>query len=153
LFLGLLISGSVEAGMGREQNRRAAIALAQIELNKKPIHLTRDDRLERIRSDRRDLLAQSRRLDRVSITRQTHREDSARCNARTSHHRHAGEHGADVAGNLAAVEAVVTVRRIAIYNADYDLRLMQQSNRAHGLAWSTPISHFCIMEVVCSVSR
>lgn len=38
-------------------------------------------------------------------------------------------------------------RRIAIYNADFDLRLIRQSHRAHGLIWQTPVSQFCIMKL------
>jgi DNA polymerase-3 subunit epsilon len=45
------------------------------------------------------------------------------------------------------VEAILTTRRIAIYNAEYDLRLIKQSHLAHGLIGSPAISHFCIMKL------
>jgi DNA polymerase-3 subunit epsilon len=38
-------------------------------------------------------------------------------------------------------------RRIAIYNAEYDLRLIEQTQRLHGQACAAPPSNFCIMKL------
>jgi DNA polymerase-3 subunit epsilon len=47
-----------------------------------------------------------------------------------------------------AVEPALTGRTIAIYNADFDRRIMQQSHLRTGLRWSLPSSgFFCIMLV------
>jgi DNA polymerase-3 subunit epsilon len=148
LFLGLLISGSVEAGMGREQNRRAAIALAQIELNKKPIYL--DTETTGLKDY--DQIVEICLLDHDgSIAFQSLVKPTVKIPPDATRVHHITDALVSTAPTWPEiwpqVEAVVTVRRIAIYNADYDLRLMQQSNRAHGLAWSTPISHFCIMKL------
>ncbi len=44
------------------------------------------------------------------------------------------------------VEQALTDRAIAIYNAEYDHRLMQQSHRAHRLRWAWPTTSFvCVM--------
>jgi len=45
------------------------------------------------------------------------------------------------------VEAILSTRRVAIYNADYDLRLLQQTQRAHQLDWQIAVSNFCIMKL------
>ncbi|MBI4769272.1 MAG: 3'-5' exonuclease [Chloroflexi bacterium] len=46
-----------------------------------------------------------------------------------------------------AVEALLSGRVVAIYNADYDVRLMQQSHRKHRLPWNlTDTRFFCIMK-------
>jgi DNA polymerase-3 subunit epsilon len=42
------------------------------------------------------------------------------------------------------VEAAITDRTVLIYNADFDVRLMQQTHRKHRLAWRTVQSR-CIM--------
>jgi DNA polymerase-3 subunit epsilon len=46
------------------------------------------------------------------------------------------------------VERLLAERRLGIYNADYDVRLMQQSHRAHRLPWSPDaVDSFCIMRL------
>ena len=46
------------------------------------------------------------------------------------------------------IEAVLTDRRIAIYNAEFDLRLMKQTHRQHHMPWqSQSLSSFCIMQL------
>lgn len=46
------------------------------------------------------------------------------------------------------VEAAVTGRTVAIYNAEFDLRLMQQSHRAHRMTWN-PLNAdpICLLEL------
>ena len=134
--------------MGREQDRRAAIAQAQIELNKKPIYLDTEttglkdhDQIVEI-----CLLEHDGAIAFQSLVKPTVKipPDAARVH-----------HITDAMVSMAStwpeiwpqVEALLTTRRIAIYNAEYDLRLMEQSHRAHGLIWSTPVSHFCIMKL------
>lgn len=44
--------------------------------------------------------------------------------------------------------AALTGRRIAIYNAEFDVRLMQQSHRKHHLSWTLDTSKaFCVMHL------
>ena len=44
------------------------------------------------------------------------------------------------------VESALAGKRVAIYNADYDLRLMRQSHRKHGMAWQfAENSAVCVM--------
>ena len=134
--------------MGREQDRRAAIAQAQIELNKKPIYLDTEttglkdtDQIVEI-----CLLEHDGSIAFQSLVKPTVKipPDATRVH-----------HITDAMVSTAPtwpeiwpqVETMLTTRRIAIYNAEYDLRLMQQSHRAHGLVWSAPISHFCIMKL------
>ena len=134
--------------MGREQDRRAAIAWAQIELNKKPIYLDTEttglkenDRIVEI-----CLLEHDGAIVFESLVNPTVKvpPDATRVH-----------HITDTMVSTAPawpeiwpqVEAILTTRRIAIYNAAYDLRLMQQSHRVHGLSWSASISHFCIMKL------
>ncbi len=47
------------------------------------------------------------------------------------------------------VELLLASRQIGIYNADFDLRLLQQTHARYGLAWSPPAgtSFFCIMRL------
>ncbi len=45
------------------------------------------------------------------------------------------------------VDAALSGRRIGIYNADFDTRLMQQSHRAHHWPWQTVLNTFCIMKL------
>ena len=134
--------------MGREQDRRAAIAQAQIELNKKPIYLDTEttglkdhDQIVEI-----CLLDHDGSIVFESLVRPTVRipPDATRV-----HHITDAMVGAAPAWPeiWPQMEAILTTRRIAIYNAEYDLRLMQQSQRAHGLAWSALISHFCVMKL------
>jgi DNA polymerase III epsilon subunit-like protein len=43
---------------------------------------------------------------------------------------------------------VLSGRQVAIYNADFDLRLMRQSHRAHGLEWRpADVQSVCVMEL------
>jgi DNA polymerase-3 subunit epsilon len=44
------------------------------------------------------------------------------------------------------VQKVLEGREVAIYNAEYDLRLMRQSHRAHGMPWMLETASFhCLM--------
>ena len=46
------------------------------------------------------------------------------------------------------VAAALTGRLVAIYNMDYDRRLLRQTQRQSGLRWANPLAEFmCIMEV------
>ncbi len=46
------------------------------------------------------------------------------------------------------LEGVLHGRYVGIYNADFDLRMMRQSHRAHALEWlTTPFKSFCIMKL------
>jgi len=46
------------------------------------------------------------------------------------------------------VEASLKDRVVAIYNAEFDNRMMMQSNRLHGLSWMPPYKDsFCIMNL------
>lgn len=134
--------------MGREQDRRAAIARAQIELNKKPIYLDTEttglkdyDQIVEI-----CLLEHDGSLAFQSLVKPTVKipPDATRVH-----------HITDALVSTAPtwpeiwlqIETLLTTRRIAIYNAEYDLRLMRQSHLAHDLIWSPPISHFCIMKL------
>ena len=46
------------------------------------------------------------------------------------------------------VEAALAGRRIAIYNADFDVRLLQQSHLCHRMSWPVdPLSAFCVMRL------
>ena len=46
------------------------------------------------------------------------------------------------------VEALLKEREVAIYNADFDIRMMRQSHRIHGIAnvW-LPLEIFCVMQL------
>jgi DNA polymerase III subunit epsilon len=134
--------------MGREHDRRAAVVQAQIELNKKPIcldtettGLKENDQIVEI-----CLLEHDGSIVFESLVKPTVKipPDAMRVH-----------HITDAMVSTAPawpeiwqqVETILTTRRIAIYNAEYDLRLMLQSHRAHGLAWSASISHFCVMKL------
>jgi DNA polymerase III epsilon subunit-like protein len=134
--------------MGREHDRRAAIAQAQIELNKKPIYLDTEttglkdfDQIVEI-----CLLEHDGTVAFQSLVKPTVKIplDATRVH-----------HVTDVMVSTAPtwpelwtqLEVILTTRRIAIYNAEYDLRLMKQSHVAHRLSWATPISSFCIMKL------
>ena len=44
------------------------------------------------------------------------------------------------------VEAALAGRRVAVYNAAFDLRMLANTHRAHGLDWSYPEANaFCVM--------
>jgi DNA polymerase-3 subunit epsilon len=44
------------------------------------------------------------------------------------------------------VEAVLTDRRVAIYNAAFDVKMLARTHRAHGLPWTFPETNFfCVM--------
>src|SRR5512143_110571 len=134
--------------MGREQERRAAIAKAQSELNKKPAYLDTEttglkdyDQIVEICLIDNDgaVLIDSLVKPTVKIpfdaTRVHGITDAMVSNAPT---------WPEVWPH---VEALLTTRRIAIYNAEYDLRLMKQSHLAHHLIWSPVLSQFCIMKL------
>ncbi len=47
-----------------------------------------------------------------------------------------------------AVQAALTGRHVAIYSADYDVRMMQQSHRHHAMRWKLKgANFFCIMKL------
>jgi len=134
--------------MRREQDRRAAIAQAQIELNKQPIYLDTETTglgdhaqiVEICLLDHDGSIAfQSLVKPTVKIpldaTRVHHITDALVSTAPT---------WPEI---WPQVEALLTTRRIAIYNAEYDLRLMKQSHLAHGLSWVAPVNHFCLMKL------
>jgi DNA polymerase-3 subunit epsilon len=45
------------------------------------------------------------------------------------------------------VEAVLAGRPVGIYNADFDLRLMQQTHAKYKMRWQFPGEAFCIMKL------
>jgi DNA polymerase-3 subunit epsilon len=47
------------------------------------------------------------------------------------------------------VRALLTSRRVAVYNASYDLRLLQQTHRKHRMSWDPPekARFDCLMEM------
>jgi DNA polymerase-3 subunit epsilon len=138
----------VEISMGRAQDRKAAIARAQIELKKQPLYL--DTETTGLKD--RDQIVEICLLDHDgaivlhSLVRPTVKipSDATRIHHITDAMVHAAPTWPEV---WPQVEALLTTRRIAIYNADYDLRLMQQTHRAHGLVWSIPDNQFCIMKL------
>ena len=51
------------------------------------------------------------------------------------------------------LESILAMRRVAIYNSEFDMRLMQQSHRRHGLAWGVQAQQFmCIMQLFARYS-
>jgi DNA polymerase-3 subunit epsilon len=47
-----------------------------------------------------------------------------------------------------AVQAALSGRQVAIYSADYDVRVMKQSHRHHAMRWQLPgAGFFCIMKL------
>jgi DNA polymerase-3 subunit epsilon len=134
--------------MGREQDRRAAIVQAQIELNKKPIYL--DTETTGLKD--RDQIVEICLLEHDgSIAFQSLVKPTVKIPFDATRVHHITDAMVSTAPTWLEVwpqvEALLTTRRIAIYNAEYDLRLMQQSHRAHGLRWSASISHVCIMKL------
>jgi len=134
--------------MGRAQDRRAAIAQAQIELNKQPIYLDTEttglkdhDQIVEI-----CLLDHDGSIAFVSLVKPTVKIplDAIRVHGITDALVSAAPTWLEI---WPQVETILTKRRVAIYNAEYDLRLMKQSHFAHGLTWSTSISHFCLMKL------
>lgn len=134
--------------MRREQDRQAAIAQAQIELNQQPIYLDTEttglhDRDQIVEVC---LLEHDGSIAFQSLVKPTVKipPDAARV-----HHITEAMVGAAPAWPeiWPQIETLLTTRRVAIYNAEYDLRLLQQSQRAHGQTWSAAINHFCIMKL------
>ena len=134
--------------MGREQDRRAAIAQAQIELNKKPIYLDTEttglkdhDQIVEI-----CLLEHDGSIAFQSLVKPTVKipPDATRVHHITDAMVSTTPTWAEI---WPQIETLLTARRIAIYNADYDLRLLKQSHLAHGLSWSAPVNSFCIMKL------
>ena len=134
--------------MSREQDRRAAIAQAQIELNKKLIYLD----TETTGLNDLDQIVEICLLDHDgSLAFQSLVKPTVQIPAEATRIHHLTDALVSTAPTWPEVwqqvEAILTTRRIAIYNAEYDLRLMRQSHRAYGLAWSTPVNHFCVMKL------
>ncbi|NTU63010.1 MAG: 3'-5' exonuclease [Chloroflexi bacterium] len=134
--------------MRREQDRRAAIAQAQIELNKKPVYLDTEttglkdhDQIVEI-----CLLDHDGSIAFESLVKPTVNIplDATRVHHITDALVSAAPAWPEI---WPQVETLLAERRIAIYNAEYDLRLLKQSHRVHGLVWSTPLSYFCIMKL------
>ena len=51
------------------------------------------------------------------------------------------------------VESILQGRSVGIYNAEFDLRMMQQSHKQIGMPWRTPSSRFfCIMKLYSDYS-
>jgi DNA polymerase III epsilon subunit-like protein len=47
-----------------------------------------------------------------------------------------------------AVARAISGRRVAVYNAEYDVMVMRQSHRKHGLVWPAPLGQFtCLMKL------
>lgn len=134
--------------MGREHDRRAAIAQAQIELNKKPIYLDTEttglkdtDQIVEI-----CLLEHDGSIALQSLVKPTGKipPDATRVHHITDAMVSTAPAWPELWPQL---EAILTTRRIAIYNAEYDLRLLKQSHTAHGLSWSASLSSLCIMKL------
>jgi DNA polymerase III subunit epsilon len=134
--------------VGREHDRRAAIAQAQIELNKKPIYL--DTETTGLKDH--DQIVEICLLEHDgSIAFQSLVKPTAKIPSDVTRVHHITDAMVSTAPTWPEfwpqLEDILTTRRIAIYNAEYDLRLLQQSHVAHGLSWSAAISHFCIMKL------
>jgi DNA polymerase-3 subunit epsilon len=134
--------------MGREQDRLAAIAKAQIELNKKLAYLDTEttglkdhDQIVEICVIDNDGTVLIDSLVKPTVKMPL---DATRIHGITD----AMVSNAPTWPELwPQLEPIFAERRLAIYNADYDLRLLQQSHRAHRLTWQTTLSHFCIMKL------
>lgn len=51
------------------------------------------------------------------------------------------------------VKSVIEKCPVGIYNADFDVRMLQQTSRIHGLVWEPlKMNFFCIMKMYASVS-
>jgi len=134
--------------MGREHDRRAAIAQAQIELNKKPIYL--DTETTGLKDT--DQIVEICLLDHDgSIAFQSLVKPSVKIPPDATRVHHITDAMVSAAPTWPELwpqlEPLLSTRRIAIYNAEYDLRLLKQSHVAHKLDWSTAISSFCIMKL------
>ncbi len=134
--------------MGREQDRRAAIVQAQIELNKKPIYL--DTETTGLKDH--DQIVEICLLDHDgAVAFQSLVKPTVRIPLDATRVHHITDAMVSTAPTWPEiwpqVEVLLSTHRIAIYNAEYDLRLMQQSHRVHGVAWVSPVSHVCIMKL------
>ncbi len=134
--------------LSRDQARREAIAKAQIELRKQPVYLDTEttglnptDQIVEISFVDHDGSVLFESLVRPTIkipfdaTRVHGISDAAVKDAPT---------WPEIWPQVASILAT---RRVAIYNADYDLRLLRQSHQVHQLAWDCAISNFCIMKL------
>ena len=134
--------------MRREQARREAIAKAQIELKRQPVYLD----TETTGLNKTDQIVEVCVIDHEgaillnSLVKPTVKipYDAIRVHHITDEMVKNAPTWPEVWPQLAVV---LSERRCAIYNADYDVRLLQQSHRAHGLTWSTPLNEFCIMKL------
>lgn len=135
--------------MNREQSRREAIVAAQIKVNRQPVYLDTEttglnqtDQIVEICLIEADggLLFESLVKPTIKIP-----FDATRVHGITD---------AQVANAPAwpevwpQISAALAGRQLGIYNADYDLRLMAQTQRAHGREWPAPdFTPFCIMKL------
>ena len=134
--------------MKREHDRRAAIAQAKIEFKEQPTYLDTEttglkenDQIVEI-----CLLEHDGSIAFQSLVKPTVKipPDATRVHHITD----AMVSNAPMWPDLwPQIETLLTTRRSAIYNAEYDLRLLKQSHVAHGLSWSASISSFCIMKL------
>ena len=135
--------------MTREQARREAIAAAQIKVNRRPVYLdtettglnSTDQIVEICLIDSEGgILFESLVKPTVPIP-----FDATRVHGITA----AMVANAPMWPEIwPQVSAALAGRQLGIYNAEYDLRLMQQSQRAHGLEWPAPeFASFCIMKL------
>ena len=135
--------------MTREQARREAIAAAQIKVNRRPVYLDTEttglnptDQIVEI-----CLIEADGSILFESLVKPTGRipYDATRVHGITE---------AMVANAPTwpeiwpQVSAALAGRQLGIYNAEYDLRLMQQSHKVHALEWPAPeFTSFCIMKL------
>ncbi len=134
--------------MRREQDRRVAIAQAQIELNKRPMYLDTEttglkdsDQIVEI-----CLLDHDGSIAFQSLVKPTINIplDATRVHQITDA---LVSHAPAWPEIWPQLEPFFLQRRIAIFNAEYDLRLIEQTQRAHGQLGAPPLSNFCIMKL------
>ncbi len=134
--------------MRREQERREAIAKAQIELNRKPVYLDTEttglrytDQIVEICLIDSDGAVLFESLVKPTIKMPS---DALRIHHITDDMVKEAPAWPEVWPQVAAI---LQERRCAIYNADFDLRLMQQSHLAHHLPWTATLSSVCLMKL------
>ncbi len=134
--------------MGREHDRRAAIAQAQIELNKRPVYLD----TETTGLNDHDQIVEICLLEHDgSVAFQSLVKPTVKIPLDASRVHHITDEMVSQAPAWpeiwAQLEPYFSQRRIAIYNAEYDLRLIEQTQRIHGQPCAAPVSSFCVMKL------